>query len=448
MPRMGGERGIAVPVALAVLVLVWALATVSLREALTSQNQSQRDRDVKRALQAANAGVEAAIYRFNLLQPGSQQCVTGAGGTLGITGLAQDAWCAEQSEDLGDNGSYTMRVSPAVAIQPNGQALIQREIVSIGYSNAVRRRVLTRVTAATGEPIFPGGYAGVSLTALDVGNNVNVTGGLGTNGSILLKNFADVCGNATPGPGKSVSIQNNAHVCGGYSTTAAQTSFNLQPVDQGNAPTVNDNGRIGDPPAGTNPDPCTSCSDIEWDPGTRVLSLRNNATLTLGGNVYSLCRLDLDNTAQLKIAARASGTAVRIYVDSPDSCGDGNGMGSVSVRNNASIVNMNTDPTTLQLYVVGSPTTATSVDFANGVSLQTDLVMAIYAPNSTVTLRNNTHLTGAIAARLLVLENNALLNYHERIADITSGSMVRLYRDAEYRECSNDPVTAALDSGC
>jgi hypothetical protein len=123
-------------------------------------------------------------------------------------------------------------------------------------------------------------------------------------------------------------------------------------------------------------------------------------------------------------------------------------MGSVSVRNNASLVNMNSDPTTLQLYVVGSTTIATSVDFSNGLDLPTDLVMALYAPNSTVTLRNNVRLTGAIAARQLVLQNNASLTYHQRIADITSGSMIRLYRVAQYRECSNDQVTTAVDSGC
>jgi Tfp pilus assembly protein PilX len=442
------ERAIAVPVALAILVLVWGLATISLRGALTSQTQTQRDRDVKRALQAANAGIDAQLYRFNLLQPGSLQCITLAAGTLTVSALAGDGWCAPQTETLGDNASYSARTSNAISVRPNGQALVQRQVVSTGYSNGVRRRVLTRITAATGEPIFPGGYAGVSLSALEVGNNVNVAGGLGTNGNITLKNFADVCGDATPGPGQTLTVQNNAHVCGGYSIAPAETPFNLQPVDQGNAPTVNDNLRIGSPPSSISPDPCTSCGNISWNSSTRVLSLQNNATLTLGGSVYSFCRLDLDQTAQLKIAARPPGTAVRIYMDAPENCGGGSGKGSVSVRNNSSIVNMNTDPSTLQLYLVGSATIPTSVDFANGVDLESDLIMAIYAPNSTVTLRNNTRLVGAIAARLLVLQNNAELVYHERIADITSGSLVRLYRSAEYRECANDQVTTAVDSGC
>jgi hypothetical protein len=442
------ERAIAVPVALAILFLVWGLATVSLRGALTAQTQSHRDSEVKRALQAANAGVDAQIYRFNLLQPGSLQCISLSLGTLTVSALSADGWCAPQSEDLGDNTSYTARVSRAIAVRPNGQALVQRSVVSTGYSNGVRRRVLTRITAATGEPIFPGGYAGISLSSLDVGNNVNVTGGLGTNGNVVLKNFAEVCGDTTPGPGKSLSIQNNAHVCGGYSVAPAETAFNLQPVDQGNAATVNDNLRIGNPPSSVSLDPCTSCGNVTWNPSTRVLSLKNNATLTLGGSVYSLCRLDLDNTAQLKIPARPLGNAVRIYIDSPENCGGGNGMGSVSVRNNSSIVNMNADPATLQLYVVGSTTVATSVDFSNGLDFATDMIMAVYAPNSTVTLRNNVRMTGAVAARQLVLQNNASLTYHDRIADITSGSLMRLYRSAEYKECANDQETSEVDSGC
>jgi hypothetical protein len=442
---LGDERGIAVPVALAILFLVWGLATVSLREALTSQNQSQRDREAKRALQAAAAGVQTAIYRLNLLQPSSVQCITLSAGTLTVSALQADGWCAAQSEDLGDGATYAARVSSAVSLHANGQALVERKVISIGSVNGVQRRVLMRITAATGEPIFPSGYAGVSLAALDVGNNVDISGGLGTNGTLTLKNFAQVCGDATPGPGKSVSIQNNAHVCANYSVLPAATAFNLQPVDQGNAPTVNDNSRIGDPPAPTSADPCSSCTSIDWNPATRVLNLRNNATLTLGGGIYSFCRLELNNSAQLRIAA---GSVVRVYVDSPENCGGGTGMGSVSVRNDSTIVNMNTDPTTLQLYVVGSQTIATSVDFSNGVNVQTDLIAAIYAPYSTVTLRNNVRLTGAVAARSLVLQNNAGLTWSERITDITSGSALRLYRSAGYRECASNQETAAIDSGC
>jgi type II secretory pathway pseudopilin PulG len=446
---LAAEDAIAMPVALAILVLVWGLATIALREGLTAQTQAQRDRDVKRALQAANAGVETALYRMNLIQPSSLQCITLSAGTLTVSLPLSDGWCAPQTEDLGYGVSYAARVSTAVALHANGQALVERKVVSTGTANGVRRRIFTRITAATGEPVFAAGYAGVSLNAVDVTNSVHVNGGLGSNGNIVLKNSAQVCGTVTPGPGKSLTIQNSAQTCGGYSTAPASTSFNFQPVDQGNAPTVNDNFRIGSPPSSINLDPCTSCSGISWNPVTRVLKVQNSATLTLGGNVYSFCRIELANTGQLKIAARPPGTSVRIYVDAPENCaGGGSGMGSVSVRNDSSIVNMNTDPTTLQVYVVGSPTTPTSVDFSNGVSLASDLVIALYAPYSTVSLRNNVRITGTIAARQLELSNSATLTYDSRIEDITTGSPLRLYRGELYKECANDQVGSVVDSAC
>ena len=50
------ERGIALPAALAVLFMVAGLATVTAKAAITSDHESLRDRNVKQALQAANAG--------------------------------------------------------------------------------------------------------------------------------------------------------------------------------------------------------------------------------------------------------------------------------------------------------------------------------------------------------------------------------------------------------
>jgi hypothetical protein len=269
---------------------------------------------------------------------------------------------------------------------------------------------------------------------------------VGSNGDILLRNYAYVCGNVTPGPGKSVQIRNSASVCPGSSTTPAQQSFNLQPVDQGDAPTVNDNYRIGDPPQPTSPDPCTDCSGINWNPTTRVLQLRNNSTLTLGGAVYSFCSIEIENTAQLKVAVRPLGTGIRIFVDSPESCG-GAGMGSVSVRNSATILNLNSDPTTFQLYLVGSSAISTELAF-DGIDFAAELVMAVYAPFSTIRIRGLSHLSGAIASKSIDLQNSAQITYHERIEDITTGSPLRLYRPEQYLECTATPAGPLPDSDC
>lgn len=446
--RLREERGIALPVAVSMLFMIAGLATVTVRAAISSEHASLRDRNTKQAIQAANAGLEAAMYRTNLMQPGSLQCVLEqvSNGSLIVTDVEANGWCAEQTEDLGNGQSYAVRVSAGSSLHVNGQSLVQRKFVSTGAANGVQRRVMLRSNAATGEPVFPQGYAGVSLDGLDLPNSVQVQGGVGSNGDILLRNYAYVCGNVTPGPGKSVQIRNNASVCPTGSTTPAQQSFNLQPVDQGDAPTNNDNARIGDPPQPTSLDPCTDCGDITWNPATRVLRLGNNSTLTLGGGVYSFCSIEIENTAQLKVAARPLGTGIRIFVDSPESCG-GAGMGSVTVRNSATILNLNSDPTTFQLYLVGSSAISTALAF-DGIDFAAALVMAVYAPFSTIRIRGSSQLSGAIASKAIDLQNSASLTYHQRIEDITTGSPLRLYRPEQYLECTAVPTGTLPDSDC
>jgi hypothetical protein len=388
------------------------------------------------------------MYRTNLMQPGSLQCAykTSASGALIVTAVQADGWCAAQGEDLGNGQTYSMRISSARSLHVNGQSLVQRTIIATGAANGVQRRVMLRANAATGEPVFPNGYAGVSLDGLNLPNSVLIDGGVGSNGDIILRNSAEVCGNVTPGPGKEVIVRNSASVCATASTAPAQQSFNLQPVDQGDAPTNNDNARIGSPPQPTSLDPCTDCSGIDWNPSTRMLRLRNNSTLTLGGSIYSFCGIDIDNTAQLTVAARPLGTGIQIFIDSPEHCG-GAGTGSVEVRNSGTILNLNSDPTTFQLFVLGSSSIATYVAF-DGIDFAGDVVMAVYAPYSTIRIKGLTHLSGAIASKSIDLQNNARITYHERIADITTGSPLRLYRSEQYIECSSVPPSAEPESGC
>ena len=106
--RLACDRGVALPVTVSVMFMVAGLATVTARAAITSDHQSLRDRNVKQAIQAANAGLEAAMYRTNLMQPGSLQCAlrNASSGNLTVAGVGGDGWCAEQTEDLGNGQSY------------------------------------------------------------------------------------------------------------------------------------------------------------------------------------------------------------------------------------------------------------------------------------------------------------------------------------------------------
>ena len=58
------------------------------------------------------------------------------------------------------------------------------------------------------------------------------------------------------------------------------------------------------------------------------------------------------------------------------------------------------------------------------------------------------HLSGAIASKSIDLSNSARITYHDRIADITTGNPLRLYRPEHSLECTATPTGAAPDSGC
>jgi Tfp pilus assembly protein PilX len=52
-----------------ILLIVSMLAITAMATTVTSSHQANRDRSVKRAIAAADAGLEAATYRINKLTP-------------------------------------------------------------------------------------------------------------------------------------------------------------------------------------------------------------------------------------------------------------------------------------------------------------------------------------------------------------------------------------------
>ena len=442
-----GERGSALIVAISVLLVGSLLATVAVREAVGIRKAADRGTASKQALQAADAGVESALDAMNRLAVDDTllPCVARAsGGLLSLVGYdvaLGSQWCPQVSEQLADGRSFRYRVSAAVQVT-GSQVTLDRTIVSFGRSGSVERRVAAKVSALTGTPLFSNN-AVISLQDLVMPSSARITGNARSNGNIALSNSAEICGDATPGPGHSVSTSNSAHVCSGFSSAAAAQDLVLAPIDQGSAATTNDNGRI------CGLDPCTSASKISWTPSTRRLVLSNNSSVTLGGSLYSFCQLELLNNSSLIIPVKSAGSSVRIYIDAPANCPGVSPVGGLVKANGAQIVNLNGDPVTLQIYVVGSATQDTSVSFTNNNVLSTGTPLVVYAPYSTVTLVNHARIKGAIAARRIVMGNNVAIDYSESIGSLATEAILPLYRRQQYRECpSAPPAGGAPDAGC
>jgi Tfp pilus assembly protein PilX len=448
--RVTDERGIALPMALAVLVTVAALATVAARAAIVSNNQSFRGQNAKRAVQAANAGLQAAVYQTNLMQPGSNQCVQRdpATGALSNGAVQGDGWCQTQVEDLGDGATYGVQVSSASNVTTStGLSVAQRKVVSHGTVNGVRRRATITINASTGNPLFPPGYAVVVRDSISMKNNATINGHIGSNGNITIKNNADFCGNVTPGPGKTATIGKNQTQCAGYSTQPAAEPFDLQPVDLSPVypPQTNDDQRITNMKngSGTPQDTCSNCGKISWSSTTRVLTVDSNGVLTLAGDKYLLCRLEVKSGGRIQIPSRT--TPLRIYIDTPESCGGGSGMGSVVW--DGQLVNLYSPAQALLIAVAGSSTKSTIVDLPTNDATNP---MGIYAPNSSVNMKNNVQFQGAVVAKSLTVQNNADFTWDTSINGIASGSDIRFYQavTGSYKECTSAATGAAADSGC
>lgn len=446
--RLTDERGVALPVAIAVLAAVAGLATVAARAAIVSNNQSFRDNNAKRAVQAASAGIQAAIYQTNLMQPKPTQCVLKnlSDGALTNGAVQGDGWCAPQNEDLGDGASYTMQVSqsgpPAIT---NGQNRVSRTVVSTGTVNGVHRRALLTISAATGNTLFPRNYGVFTRDSFTAKNVVDINGGLGSNGDITLNNASSICGPVTWGPGQEFS-QGAANDFCGNTPQQAVAPFPLQPVELGGPAASNDNERITRAVTGSSTTPkdsCSNCKDISWTPNTtRVLDLGGNSVLTLAGDAYLFCRLRIGSDAMLQIAARS--TPLIIYIDTPENCGGGAGMGSVDIIGD--IANLNTAASTFVLMVAGSSTQETRITFTKNVT--TPWPMAIYAPNTPVEAKNNLHIQGTLVAQSLTVKNSLTIDYDQSVDSVASGSGIRFFERGVYKECTSTATDPAPDSGC
>ena len=443
--RLTDERGVALPVALAVLAAVAGLATVAARAAVVSNNQSFRDNNAKRAVQAASAGLQAAVYQTNLLQPAANECVLKDNSTGALTnGAVQSSgWCQAQNEDLGDGASYSMQISSATDVTTStGLSASQRKVVSFGTVNGVRRRAVVTINAGRGAPVFPPGFVVTVRDSITLMNNSTFNGHLGSNGTINLKNNSTACGDIIAGPGKTPTIGKNTTQCPGYTIGSATEPFDLQPVDLSGPRASNDNERLS-PLNGAGKDTSPNASRISWDSSTRVLTVNNNGVLNLTGDTYLFCRLQVNSTGTIQIPSRT--TPLRIYIDAPENCPNTSGMGSVAW--NGDLVNLYSPAHALLLMVAGSAKKATSVDLPQNDATSP---IGVYAPNSSVNAKNHVNFTGAVVAKSITAMNNATFNWHSSIDGLVSGSDIRFYQFAtgSYKECTGVPTSGVPDSGC
>jgi hypothetical protein len=453
--RLTDPGGFAMPIVVVVSMVLMLVAAVAVTSGLNATTSSNRDRQVKVARQAADAGLELALYHLNAVMAGQPlPCVTGdASGNMTMVGYSTPGgeWCAPVTGTVADGSKVEYQVSKETPVAGTSPQQVTRKIVATGTYLGQKRRVFTEIRATRG--VVALGTFGISARDKILVQNEARIGtpenpvDVRSNGTIELKDGATVCGDVTPGPGHTVSGGSPARVpCPGTSTAPAtsQLVFPDYAAEHDAAWTTNDNSRLGCGP-GPGKDVCTNPSDVLWDPAKRELIVQGSATLTLSGDVYSLCRLNLKGNARLFIAARPAGNPIKFYFNRPSP--ECQGMTeNIMIENGWGITNNNTDPTSLQFFVRGSSTQTTLVNIKNTTTNSAATPIMIYAPNSQILLENSASFNGGLVGKTVELKNGVRFTFDPNSLTPT-GSNALVYQPMQQRECSPQP-SGMPDSGC
>lgn len=408
--RLSSEGGFAVPTVMLMTVAALGMASVAVMTSVQGQSGTVRDQGTKAALAVAESGVSQALLHYNR---GVPPCTATEGEWCGpVTGMSVN----------GGQVSYWARVASGEECEVSNEVECV-EIVSQGTVNGVTRRVDVMASTLQTEDSTGGGpFATASVLSKEdmvLDSNAVIHIGTASNGNIQLKSNAKLCGPSTVGVGKEIAKSANAQynadaLCTSPASSYGQKELTLPPVNQGDAATNNDNERFFlEDVASSNSKKIDAC----WNGLTpaaksstlckgRELYIDGNTSVTLGGSVYSFCKLKMRSNSNLFIAPN---TTVTIYFDSPEACGYSSGVTQLEMDSKTRITSATGDPVSVAMLFVGSETLDTNVLLNSNTSVNgpCDQNFVIYAPLTDVRLNSNARFCGAIAAKTVHMDSNA-----------------------------------------
>lgn len=457
--RVRSDEGSALIVAIVVLLVVTLLATVTVATAVQTNLSTRRDAAYKDAAEAAEAGLQVAVYRLNMLNPSTSQCVGDAVASPGTNG-----WCQSSTTSLGNGTSYqyyTTAVmgsgSTCIGVTITSGDVAQRCVTAVGSApfqgGTVTARSQIRIGSFVATPLFPD--AGViGLKQVNMNGNAAVTGAAASNVSVSQTGNANSSG-IILGPAATYTHSGKAS---GGTITKLTSPIVLDPVDPGTSnqtslancpdrqaagdPACNDNYRIVNGLASPKVTPYDQSSgNITYNATTRVLTMSGQASLTLGGGLYNFCEVDMSGGSTITLAA---GVMTEIFIDSPDDLGSGcaSGTGSLNMTGGSSWINSSQNPLAMQIYVYGLNNGTATVNLTGNANMYG----VVYAPQSQVNLSGNGILVGGLAGLNVTISGNGF-NWDGRSQTIQATTAGIYYRTG-WSQCAPKPSTSDPGSAC
>jgi Tfp pilus assembly protein PilX len=205
-------------------------------------------------------------------------------------------------------------------------------------------------------------------------------GNVGTGGTMLLKNYASVGGNAST-TGGSITTIDSANVSGSTSTTAPAEDMNAIPDAEYASASVSNANLTG------------LSGAYNWEPGPQDLLVDVNKTVTLTSGTYYFTKIHLKDQSKLVLAP---GAKVKIYL-----------TGDLMVENLAKM-NGGGKPSNMIIYSKG-----TKLDIKNGVEFSG----GYYGPNTDWVFENGADVRGSVMVKTAIIKNESCVHYDRKMAE-------------------------------
>jgi Tfp pilus assembly protein PilX len=459
------QEGVALPVASGMLMVISILAVGFFTVSMRVNDTSVEDRSSKRALAAAEAGLQTAVFRLNQL---SRSAPAQAGSCLTTTWVPATGECPGQTETLGNGAQYTYYVTQQGVTCPTTLPGLpptaeDRCITSIGTVNGVTRRIQTRVVSRVAIPDF--NQVGMVGKSLVYGrNSVNFQSDVGSNSHVELVNSVgvsddqaiDVDGAVRLLQGGTYVARNSVSVDGGVQTTT--TPFEMPMPDFAYVQEHNDNAVL---------DAVTI--DSVFNRNTRQFDLDIDGTsLTLPPGTYHVCGMHLGHSIKLKFS-HLGDQPTKFFIDSPSRpgslcAGQPHPAGTFLAENSVEInEEIGEREELLDIYMYGTPSNDTSLpgyvcagntsptlwecpaDFLLENSVQFN--GSLYAPKSTAEFHNSVTVKGSVASDRVHFFNSS--TFAVTGAVIEKLATLRAADRKGWSECTPLPTVASdPESGC
>ena len=419
--RAAGEEGFVMVVTVVVMALALVITGVAISDTISARHITEKDRRGEAAQQAADSGLQIALYRANQMNLGKTDFNSGLSGltntlsclvpTLDVNGyvtafttvaLGVSTSCPNQTgsgsgtpiwkpERLGNRTTFAYQFIPGGSStgssSTTGHASLNPVIVSIGYEDggttSTSDDVIRRVEAIL-NPVDP-------FNMIEATGNLSFSGGLTTtlngdirtNGNLSIGGLGLIGANVLGSDGSLLRLANVQYggTFSGILTVASKvkttTPFVRTPVSISPSKVDCWNGSGAQGTAGVCP------SSTFYNSGNHRLTVGSGQTLTLGGGDFVFCSVSVASGGTLNTSLTSS-SPTRIFIDNPNGSDCGGSSGNLSLLGNLNTVNVT--PSQLQIYMTGNGTPGGTTATINTSLLSGTPAFFLYAPDTDVTM--------------------------------------------------------------